>query len=880
MTGNEIRDSFLRYFECQGHRRVRSSSLIPAGDPTLLFTNAGMVQFKDLFLGAEKRDYLRATTSQKCVRAGGKHNDLENVGRTARHHTFFEMLGNFSFGDYFKEDAIPFAWDYLTETVGLPKDLLWVTVYTDDDQAAEIWRRKAGVPAGRIVRLGEKDNFWAMGDTGPCGPCSEIIVDQGPGVGCGRPECAVGCECDRYLEIWNLVFMQYERANDGKLTALPRPSIDTGMGLERLAAVLQGKRSNFETDLFAPLIGFVEETAGIAYGAAEKSDVSIRVIADHLRATAFLITDGVIPSNEGRGYVLRRIMRRAGRHAYMLGIHRAFLHRGVEVLAGAMGDAYPELREHAAYTARMVRQEEERFHATLEAGLPLINQAVADARAKGCSELPGDLLFRLYDTYGFPLDLAGDMAGDEGLGLDTAGFERLMEEQRTRARASWVGSGEEGGAAAWKKLQEKLAPTRYTGYEGCRGEATVLAILAGETGTAAAPAGTKVDVVLDATPFYGESGGQVGDTGELSGEGIRVRVTGTKKAGASLVVHQGEVAEGTLRVGQTVTASVDDERRRATEANHTATHLLQAALRAVVGDHVKQAGSLVTPERLRFDFTHFAAVTHDELRRVEDEVNRAVRADNAVGTAVMPIDEAVQSGAMAIFGEKYGDTVRVVSVPGFSSELCGGTHLRATGEIGYFRIVSEGSVAAGVRRIEAVTGAASLGAVRAEEEILRDLAGLLKVGRDGLVERVRKLQEEVRELERQVEKGRAASAAGHLDDLVAGAGFTGGARTVVARLDGLDADGLRTMIDRLKESLGDMAAVLVSVHGDRLLLVAGASGGAMGKVHAGRLVGELAALAGGKGGGRSDFAQAGGKDAAAVDRVLSNAGTRLAELLA
>jgi alanyl-tRNA synthetase len=879
MTGNEIRESFLKYFEGHGHRRVRSSSLIPAGDPTLLFTNAGMVQFKDVFLGSESRDYVRATTSQKCVRAGGKHNDLENVGRTARHHTFFEMLGNFSFGDYFKEEAIPFAWEYLTVTVGLPKELLWATVYTDDDQAAEIWRRKAGVPAERIVRLGEKDNFWAMGDTGPCGPCSEIIIDQGPSVGCGRPDCAVGCDCDRYLELWNLVFMQYERSADGKLTPLPRPSIDTGMGLERLAAVLQGKQSNFESDLFAPIIRFVEEASGVRYGKSEKSDVSIRVIADHLRSTTFLIADGVIPSNEGRGYVLRRIMRRAGRHAWMLGIQKSFLHKGVDVLAGFMGGAYPELVENADYTAGMIRREEERFASTLEAGLPLITEALREAKAGGRTTLPGETLFKLYDTYGFPLDLAEEMAADEGVTLDQAGFDRLMEEQRHRARASWAGSGEEGVKESWRRLMEKLPPVEFTGYDTCVQQATVAGLAVGDAEVADAPTGARVDIVLDRTPFYGESGGQAGDIGELSSADVRVRIGGSRKPGERFIVLQGEVVEGTLRVGQRVRAEVDPERRARTAANHTATHLLQASLRSLLGDHVKQAGSQVTSDRLRFDFTHFKGVTPDELERVEDQVNRAIRRNEQLTKVEMPIEEAQKSGAMAIFGEKYGERVRVVTVPGVSAELCGGTHVRASGDIGSFRIVAEGSVAAGVRRIEAVTGEAAMAESRAEESVLRDLSGLLKVGRDGLVERVRKLQEEVRDLERQVEKSRNASAAGHFDEIVARAGETGGIRTVVARLDGLDSDALRTMVDRLKERLKDVAVVLVSVQEGKLLVVAGAAGGAVGKVHAGKLVGELAALAGGKGGGRPDFAQAGGKEVAAADRILSSAGERLAGML-
>ncbi len=880
MKGSEIRESFLKYFEERDHRRVRSSSLIPARDPTLLFTNAGMVQFKDTFLGAEKRDYRRATTSQKCVRAGGKHNDLENVGRTARHHTFFEMLGNFSFGDYFKEKAIPYAWEYLTEVVRLPREKLWVTVYRDDDDAARIWRTSVGVPAERIVRLGEKDNFWAMGDTGPCGPCSEIIIDQGPEVGCGLAACAVGCDCDRYLELWNLVFMQFNRDAGGKMTPLPKPSIDTGMGLERLAAVLQGKKSNFESDLFAPLIRFIEGIAKVKYGQAEKSDVSMRVIADHLRSTVFLISDGVIPSNEGRGYVLRRIMRRAGRHAYLLGVHGPVLSQGVPVLAAAMVDAYPELAEHADYAVGMIAQEEERFRTTLEAGLGLLAEVTADLRKKKTMLIPGETIFRLYDTYGFPLDLAEEMARDEGFTLDLAGFEHLMDEQKVRARAAWVGSGEEGMKASWREAMASLPPVVFSGYERDEDLGTVALILMGDKAVDSAGPGAKVEVVLDRTPFYGEAGGQVGDAGELSAGEVRLRVTDAKKPAEGFIVHLGEVAEGTLRRGQTVTARVDVERRRAIAVHHTATHLLQAALRQVLGDHIKQAGSLVTPERLRFDFTHFGPVTPEEQARVEDLVNGAVRANAEVCKESMGIDEAIKSGAMAIFGEKYGETVRVVTVPGFSSELCGGVHAGRAGDIGLFKITGESSVAAGVRRLEAVAGTAAIVAVREEERTLRELAGLLKVGRSELIERTRKLLEETKTREREVQKAKGVAARGRFDEVLAGAWDVGGRKAVVARLDGLDMDALREMTDRLKETLKDAAVVLVSVLDGKLLLVAGAAGSARGKINAGTLVGRLAPLAGGKGGGRPDFAQAGGKDIAAAEAVVAEARKLLTELLA
>ncbi len=878
MTGSQIRESFLRFFEERGHRRVRSSSLIPAKDPTLLFTNAGMVQFKDVFLGAERRDYVRATTSQKCVRAGGKHNDLENVGRTARHHTFFEMLGNFSFGDYFKEQAIPFAWEYLTRVAGLPVDRLWVTVYKDDDEAARIWEKAVGVARGRIVRLGEKDNFWAMGDTGPCGPCSEIIIDQGPAVGCGRPDCAVGCDCDRYLELWNLVFMQFNRDAAGEMTPLPKPSIDTGMGLERLAAVLQGKRSNFEGDLFAPLIRFVEDLSGKRCGAAEATDVSIRVIADHLRAAAFLISDGVIPGNEGRGYVLRRIMRRAGRHAWMLGVRGPALSKGVPVLAAAMGAAYPELAEHADYAVKMMAQEEERFRATLEAGLALLAEVTDDLRRRKEKVIPGEAVFRLYDTYGFPLDLAEDMAKDENLALDMDGFERLMAGQRAKARAAWAGSGEEGMKEAWRAAMAKLPPVVFTGYASEVEEAEVLSVITADGEAKEAGPGTPVEVVLDRTPFYGESGGQVGDTGVIAADGVRVAVHNAKKPGERFIVHLGKVTEGTLRVGDRVEAAVDDGRRRGVSANHTATHLLQAALRRVLGDHVKQAGSLVAPDRLRFDFTHFAPVTPAEIARVEDLVNGEIRRNAAVVKESMDLDDALKSGAMAIFGEKYGEAVRVVTVGGFSSELCGGIHVERTGDIGLFKVVAESSVAAGVRRVEAVTGEGAMAEVREGERVVKELSAILKTGRDGLPERVRKLAEELRESQRLLEKTKSAEASSKAGDILSGRETIGGLDVLVARADGLDMKSLREMTDRFKEQ-GMAVVVLASVNGDNLYLVAGAAGQALPRVDAGKFVGELAKAAGGKGGGRPDFGQAGARDPGKADQIIREARRKLQNLL-
>jgi alanyl-tRNA synthetase len=867
VKGSEIRAKFLEYFAANGHEVIRSSALVPAKDPTLLFTNAGMVQFKDVFLGHEKRPYTRATTSQKCVRAGGKHNDLENVGRTARHHTFFEMLGNFSFGDYFKTDAIAFAWEFLTKTMGLPKDRLWATVFRDDDEAAALWPKVAGLPAGRVVRLGEKDNFWQMGDTGPCGPCSEIIIDQGPGVGCGRPECAVGCDCDRFLEIWNLVFMQFNRDAAGVLTPLPKPSIDTGMGLERLAAVAQGKQSNFDTDLFAPLLAFVAGASRRPYGADPKSDVSMRVIADHLRATTFLVGDGVLPSNEGRGYVLRRIIRRAARHGKMLGLAEPFLHRGVEVVVGAMSGAYPELPGHLEFIRKVTKVEEERFTHTLEQGLALLQQLMERAKAGGAFAIGGEELFRLYDTYGFPLDLAGEVASEQGLGLDMEGFEAAMRAQRERARASWVGSGETA-AGSWPTLLANLPETQFTGYGHAEGEARVLALYAGEKRVPRAAAGEKVEVLLDRTPFYAESGGQAGDTGEIRTEKGLLLVADTRKRWRGYVLHAATVAEGAIAEGEAVTAVVDAGRRRRTARNHTATHLLQAALRKALGDHVKQAGSHVGPDRLRFDFTHFTGVTPEEIATVEEEVNAAIWADHPVRKEEKPLEEAVASGAMAIFGEKYGDRVRVVTVPGVSSELCGGIHVDRSGQIGFFRIVAEGSVAAGVRRIEAATAEGAYEAVREEGRELDAVAAALKVGPREAGRRVERLAEQLKGLEREVAELKAKVARGGANDLMERVREVGGVKVLAARMDGLDMDTLRQTVDHFKGKLGSGIVLLASVADEKVQFALGVTKDLVPRYKAGDLVKKVAAVCGGSGGGKPEMATAGGKDAAQVDAAV------------
>ncbi len=869
MTGSEVRRKFLDYYAGRGHEVIRSSSLVPVGDPTLLFTNAGMVQFKDVFLGVEKRNYSRATSSQKCVRAGGKHNDLENVGRTARHHTFFEMLGNFSFGDYFKTEAIESAWEFLTKTVGLDPDLLWPTVFTDDDEAADLWVKIAGVATERVVRLGAEDNFWSMGDTGPCGPCSEIMYDQGPGIGCGRPTCAVGCDCDRYLEIWNLVFMQFDRDQSGTLTPLPKPSIDTGMGLERLAAVLQGKQNNFDSDLFTPLLRFVEEISGKKYGDTEKDDVSMRVIADHLRATTFLVGDGVMPANEGRGYVLRRIMRRAARHGKMLGQTAPFLHRGTRVVAEAMKDAYPDLQGHLEFIGKVTKVEEERFSHTLEQGMGLLEEMMEKAKGEGLQSIPGSDLFRLYDTFGFPLDLAGEIAEDAGLGIDQAGFDAAMESQRNRARASWAGSGEVAVAGVYPKLLADLPETLFTGYGQTESGAKIIAILKGGEMVDLVEAGEKAEILLDTTPLYAESGGQVGDTGEIKSEKGLFITRDTRKPFKKYIIHEGEVIEGVLAAGDSVSATVDVSRRERIARNHTATHLLQAALRKALGDHVKQAGSLVDPDRLRFDFTHFTAMTAEERFTVEEEVNASVWRDIEVSKKEMPIEEAAASGATAIFGEKYEETVRVVTVPGVSAEFCGGIHINRSGEIGLFKVLSEGSVAAGVRRIEAVTGDGAYTVVRAQERELAKVAAALRATPAEVAQRAEKLTEQVRALEKQVAdlKTRMARGGGGGAESVE---EINGIKLLATRMDGLDMETLRTTVDHFKDKLGSAVVIIGSVTDEKVLLACGVTKDLMKSHKAGDIVKRAAAVCGGSGGGRPDMATAGGKDISKIDEAIAS----------
>ncbi len=856
MDSAAIRDAFLQYFEAKGHTIVASSSLVPANDPTLLFTNAGMVQFKDAFLGREQRPYSRATSSQRCVRAGGKHNDLENVGYTARHHTFFEMLGNFSFGDYFKREAIQYAWEFLTGTLGLPPEKLWVTVHVSDDEAADIWLKEMGVSAERFSRLDE-DNFWQMGDTGPCGPSSEIFYDHGADVA-GGPPGSPDDDGDRYIEIWNLVFMQFNRDEEGELHPLPNPSIDTGMGLERIAAVLQGVHSNYEIDLFQQLIGAAAELLGVE----DLEHKSLRVIADHIRSCSFLIADGVMPSNEGRGYVLRRIIRRAARHGNKLGASDPFFHKLVAALAAVMGEAYPELRKLQAQIERVLLQEEEQFAKTLDQGMRILEQDLAGLDGK---QIPGDTVFRLYDTYGFPVDLTADIAREQGLSLDLDGFERAMEAQRERARS----------ASSFKSsLGEELqidGATTFTGYERLVDTATVVALFKDGEPVDALAEGDKGVVVLDQTPFYAESGGQVGDCGVIAGADLRFEVRDTQK-NSDNHLHEGVLVRGSLRCGDRVEPSVEPGIRRATALNHSATHLLHAALRQVLGEHVTQKGSLVDAERLRFDFSHFEAVSPEQLREIERLVNEQIRLNTAVETQEMDIDSAQQRGAMMLFGEKYGDSVRVLSMGGdFSVELCGGTHVQRTGDIGLMRIVSESGIAAGVRRIEAVTGDAALDAFDAADETLQQVMAALKTNRGNLQKKLEQLLGSHRQLEKEVSQLKAKLASSSGSDLVSEAKDIGGVKVLAKALDGVDAKALRDTMDQLKNKLGSGVILLAAVEGDKVALAAGVTKDLTGRFKAGELMKLAAAAVGGKGGGRPDMAQGGGSDLAAVPAALATA---------
>jgi len=865
MTAAEIRASFLEFFRKNGHTVVPSSSLVPGNDPTLLFTNAGMVQFKDCFLGKDRRDYTRAASAQRCVRAGGKHNDLENVGYTARHHTFFEMLGNFSFGDYFKREAIHFAWNFITVTLGIPKDRLWVTVFREDEEAARIWVEEIGVDPTRCARLGEKSNFWAMGETGPCGPCTEIFFDHGPDIA-GGPPGSPEEEGDRYVEIWNLVFMQYDRSADGTLTPLPKPSVDTGMGLERICAVMQGVHSNYDIDLFQTLIRAAAEVTG----AADLQSSSLKVIADHIRACSFLITDAVVPSNEGRGYVLRRIIRRAIRHGYKLGQTQAFFHKLVPVLVQEMGAACPELVEAEQRVVQMLAQEEERFAETLTTGMALLDAETARLTSK---VIPGEVVFKLYDTYGFPYDLTADVARERNLEIDQAGFETAMEAQRERARAA-----SKFGVDLRDTVQLQ-GRTSFTGHETLGGQGRITALILDGVQVQQLQAGQAGRVVLDQSPFYAESGGQVGDTGRLVSGGTVFMVTDTQKIGAS-VAHAGVLESGTLRVGDAVQAQVDAPRRADIMRNHSATHLLHAALRQVLGKHVLQKGSLVAPDRLRFDFSHHQAVKPAELLRIEDLVNDQIRANAAAETRLMGFDEAVAAGAMALFGEKYEHEVRVLRLGEFSMELCGGTHVSRAGDIGLFKIIGESGVAAGVRRIEALTGRAAQEWVHKTDQTLRDLATLLRGSRDEVPEKVRELLERIRRQDKELQQAKARLASGQGSDLTSQAVSVEGIKVLATQIDGADARALREALDRFKDKLGTSVVVLGTVEADKVVLVAGVSADLTARLKAGDLVGAVASQVGGRGGGRADFAQAGGTQPenlpAALANVVSLVRTRLA----
>ncbi len=868
MTGNEIRQLYLDYFQKHGHRVVRSSSLIPQDDPTLLFTNAGMVQFKRTFLGEEKREYVRATTSQKCVRAGGKHNDLENVGYTARHHTFFEMLGNFSFGDYFKEKAVDFAWDLLTNGYGLPAEKLWASVYLDDDEAYDLWHRRIGIPESRMIRLGEEENFWAMGDTGPCGPCSEIHLDRGAEHGCGRPDCDVACDCDRFLEIWNLVFMQFNRDASGTMTPLPKPSIDTGLGLERMASVVQNVNTNFDTDLIYPIIERTEALAKKTYGRVEADDVAMKVIADHSRAAAFLIGDGVLPSNEGRGYVLRRIMRRAIRYGRNIGLTQPFLHETARVVFDIMVPAYPDLKTASAFITNVIENEEVRFSETLDNGLRVLNDTLAEIKAKGTNQVPGDLIFKLYDTFGFPVDIVRDVVRDEGMTLDTDGFEQRMDEQRRQSRSKITFTGV---SDAYRQLSASGEKPEFVGYGTLTCEAQVVLVVQDNKSMEAAGAGTTVEVVTTATPFYGEAGGQVGDHGTITAPGMEMMVTDTVKDPTGIIIHKGHLQSGRLENGQTVMLTVDSDHRAAVALNHTATHILHAALRHELGDHVKQAGSMVASDRLRFDFTHFSQIDPDALERIEIFVNQRIRQNVPVAVEEMDMDHAMQSGATALFEEKYGDRVRVISLDTFSRELCGGTHTGRTGDIGLFKISSESSVASGVRRIEALTGSAALDHVQKNSRILQQLSHLVKVKPNALATRVESTLASLKSLEKETERLKTKMAEMQADGSGEQILDINGTPAIIQKITVDKPSALRELADRFKDRIGSGIVVLGCETDGKALLIVVVTKDLNHRFHAGRMIKSIAEVVGGSGGGRPDMAQAGGTQPQNLPQALEKA---------
>ncbi len=870
MEFREIRSAFLEFFKNRGHEIISSSSLVPIDDPTLLFTNAGMVQFKKVFLGEEKRPYKRAASVQKCMRAGGKHNDLENVGYTARHHTFFEMLGNFSFGDYFKKEAIIWAWELLTQVYKLPSEKLYASVYLEDDEAHDIWEREVGLPSERIVRLGEKDNFWTMGETGPCGPCSEIIIDQGHELGCGKPDCRPGCDCDRYLEIWNLVFTQYNRDSSGKLTPLPKPNIDTGMGLERLAAVVQGVKSNYETDLFKELINCIEVISGQRYGIEKKKDVAFRVISDHARAISFLISDGVIPSNEGRGYVLRRIIRRAIRFAQVLGIKSPFLSEVCFKVIDLMGHDYHELLKARNTIYQTIINEEKRFADTLTYSMNILEEEIAKLKAEHKDTIPGYFIFKLYDTYGLPIDIVQDVARDEGLKLDIEGYKNAMEKQRSMSQKSW-GTDEKGLSNIIKKIISAGINSNFIGYEILKCSAKIIAIICDGNIVDRLEGKKEIDIVLDKTPFYGEAGGQVGDTGYIIGKNFLFKVIDTKKPSQAIILHKGILEHGSVCIGDEVEASVDEERRNAIALNHTSTHLLHATLRRVLGDHVKQAGSLVSPDRLRFDFSHFAQISWDKIEEIELIINRLIRKNLSVKTKEMPRDEAIKSGAVAIFEEKYGDIVRVVEIgDGISIELCGGTHTNRTGNIGLFKIISESSVASNVRRIEAVTGETAIKYVQNMINQLRYASSLLKTSSEDMIEKLQKLLQEKKEKEKQIEILKLKLLTGKTEDITVGIKKINGINVLAKIIDVDSQKDLRDTADKIKDKIKSGIVVVGAEKKGKVMLTCMITKDLINKFHAGKIIKEIASIVGGKGGGRADMAQGGGNKAHELKRAIES----------
>jgi alanyl-tRNA synthetase len=872
MTGNEIRKRFLEFFAERGHAVVPSDSLVPKNDPTLLFVNAGMVPFKNVFLGQEQRDYTRAASSQKCVRAGGKHNDLEQVGRTARHHTFFEMLGNFSFGDYFKKDAIIFAWDFLTKEMKLPVDKLYASVYKDDDEAAELWKKEIKLTDDRIFRFGDEDNFWSMGPTGPCGPCSEIFVDQGEALGCGKPTCTVGCDCDRYLEVWNLVFMQYNRDESGKMTPLPNPCIDTGMGLERLAAVVQGQPSNYDSDILMGIIQHVSAITGRKHNENPESDVSLRVIADHARATTFLINDGVLPSNEGRGYVLRRIMRRALRHGKLLEQKDPFFHHITEDVIAKFQDVYPDLAVNHDFIQKVVTNEEDNFNTTLTVGTQRLDEILDRMKQANSTTIPGEEIFKLYDTFGFPVDLVEETAKDTGYTLDMEGFNKAMQAQKEKAMASWKGSGESAVSPVYNETLKKHGATVFQGYGNTHGEGQVVTLIQNNKNADVVKEGEECELLVNQTPFYGESGGQVGDVGRAYNDHALLDIVNTTKPLPHLIVHHAKVIQGEVKNGEPLTLEVDAAKRNNTALNHSATHLLHAALKETLGGHVKQGGSLVGPNRLRFDYTHFSPLTDKERARIEELVNEKIRENIAVDTEEMDIETALEKGAVALFGEKYGENVRVVSVPGFSKELCGGTHVSATGDIGFFKIIQETGIASGVRRIEAVTGPGAYERIQKEFENLGSIRSLIKAQPDEELKKLQKLVEKNKDLEKQV--------AALKEKMVTGGGKAGGASLtdevqkigdvslLVKKLEGVDAKTLRTFIDNAKNQLKSVVVVAGATDNGKVLLAAGVTNDLTDRYHAGNILKKVAEVVGGKGGGRPDMAQAGGSNPEKLDEAL------------